>query len=498
MSQPQTTDPTSPARTASAPDARVARNTFVGALAVSLLWELRALAMPPHGEHAWRDADGLGVARAFLHEGWNLFLPRVAERGAGPGVAGMELPLVNWLAAAAMRLFGESDAVARSIVWLSIVPLGLGMLALGRRLLGDERGARLAASLLVLQPLVLIFSRKLMPEVPMLALLTWGLALSHDALSPRGAAPGPRRWAVGGAVLLALAAVLKPTGAAAGVPVLLWARAALRRPGSRARTLLQVAILAGVPLGAAACWFAHARALDAASGLETFKLHHDWLAWTHLLFTAPFLGTVFGRILHLELLWPTVIVLVLRIRETVATLRARMELLAWLLAALALVIAFGPQNFQHAYYAIGLLPPLCLLAADALARVSRALPHGPALLAAFVAIFAVTAMIRAQPRFPPLGYDAEQVARALPHLPQGPAVVTDPASPVVALVVLHRTGWALPAARLNPERVRALAAQGATVLIDSTFGGRIPEELRATLPPPDYADAQLRAWRLAP
>src|SRR3989449_703493 len=51
------------------------------AMAASLFWKLQALALPPHGEHAWRDADGLGVARAFLHESWNLLLPRSAARG---------------------------------------------------------------------------------------------------------------------------------------------------------------------------------------------------------------------------------------------------------------------------------------------------------------------------------------------------------------------------------------------------------------------------------
>jgi len=103
------------------------------AMAASLFWKLQALALPPHGEHAWRDADGLGVARAFLHESWNLLLPRAAERGSLPGIVGMELPLVNWLAGASMALFGESDAAARAPVWLSVAALALGGRALGRR-----------------------------------------------------------------------------------------------------------------------------------------------------------------------------------------------------------------------------------------------------------------------------------------------------------------------------------------------------------------------------
>src|SRR2546429_8510317 len=93
------------------------------AMAASLFWKLQALALPPHGEHAWRDADGPGVARAFLHESWNLLLPRAAERGALPGIVGMAVPLVNMLAAAAMALLDVSDSPALAAAWLSAAPL---------------------------------------------------------------------------------------------------------------------------------------------------------------------------------------------------------------------------------------------------------------------------------------------------------------------------------------------------------------------------------------
>ena len=61
-------------------DAQVPRLLLLFSMAASLLWKLQALALPPHGEHAWRDRRP-GVARSFLHESWNLLLPRAAERG---------------------------------------------------------------------------------------------------------------------------------------------------------------------------------------------------------------------------------------------------------------------------------------------------------------------------------------------------------------------------------------------------------------------------------
>ena len=473
-------------------DAEAPRRILVFALAVALLWKLGALALPPHGEHAWRDADGLGVARNFLHESWNLFLPRVAERGALSGIVGMEFPLVNWLAAGSMALAGESDAAARAVVWLSVIALALGARALGRRLLRDELAASIAAACLCLQPLVLVFSRKLMPEVPMLALLVWGLVLAHDALAERGALP----HAIGAGAVFALAAVLKPTGAAAGAAVLFWAAAGLRGSRDRIRIALHAFLIAALPLVAAAAWFLWAHGLETKYGLPLFKLSHDWLEWTGLIFRPTFLAVVFGRILHLYLLWPTVIFLALRFRDTAGAVRAHPDLGGWALAALALVIAFGSHNYQHSYYAAGLLPPLCLLAGDAAARAARSLRRPAIVAEAFVLVFAVTAAVRAAPRFPPLEYDPATVTALLPRLPPGLTVATDLATPVVSLVILHRTGWALPPKVLTPARLEELRGEGARVLIESSFGGWLSPEVSGALPPPVYQDTQLRAYAL--
>ncbi|HEX7489138.1 MAG TPA: hypothetical protein VF341_09540, partial [Anaeromyxobacteraceae bacterium] len=73
-------------------------------LVLALTWRVGELALPPHAEHAWRDADGLGIARCFVREGIDLFRPRIVERGALTGIVGMELPLVNAAGAMLMRV----------------------------------------------------------------------------------------------------------------------------------------------------------------------------------------------------------------------------------------------------------------------------------------------------------------------------------------------------------------------------------------------------------
>ncbi|MBS2032191.1 MAG: glycosyltransferase family 39 protein [Deltaproteobacteria bacterium] len=456
---------------------------LVGAgLALALAWRPSELTLPPHGEHAWRDADGIGIARCFVREGVALWRPRVMERGATPGVVGMELPLVNAMGAGLMKLLGIADAWARLPCWLALVPLALGATALGRRLFGDPRAAALTAVALVLQPLVLVYSRKCMPELPMLAALVWAVALAHDALHRPSMAS-----AVAAGLLFALAAVLKPTGLAAAIPVAIWA--------ARTRRFGAAAVIAVIPTAAAALWFAHARALE-AEGLPLFKLHQDWFEWLHLAGSPSFWSIVLGRVLHTYLLWPTVIWMVLRWPVVVALAREHRALMAWLGAALFVVILFGSHNAQHPYYALPLLVPIALFVGGFAARASALHARPERVAMAFALVFAITALVRAEQRRTPFPIDAAALVASAAHVPAGLTVATDAHSPVVSLVLLDRLGWARPAEELKPAAIDALRSQGAAVLVESSFGGWLPPETRAALPPPVYADDVLRAYAL--
>ena len=349
------------------------------ALGVSLLWKVGALAWPAHGDHAWRDADGLGVARSFLHEGCNLLEPRVVERGAPTGIVGMEFPLVNWLSALMRKLGGgERDLLARLPVWLSLLPLDSGGLLLARRVLKDETAAWIAACVLLLQPLVIMFSRYLMPEIPMLALLCWGLVFAHDGLLPEPGRQEAWVWpaTLAAATCLALAAVLKPTGVGVAVPLFAWGAGAWQRGTSADRRALALRglVLGAIPLAAMLLWFGHARALDARYGLPLFRLRHDFWEWTRLLFTWPFFSVVFGRCLHLLFLLPTVVWMASRWRTLWQVLRRRPLLWGWFLAELATVVSFGNHNMHHYYYALPLALPACLLVGLTLGRVPASRP----------------------------------------------------------------------------------------------------------------------------
>src|SRR4051812_38785741 len=47
------------------------------------------------GRDSWREADVLIVGRNFCREQTPLLEPRIDARGAGTGITGMELPLLN-------------------------------------------------------------------------------------------------------------------------------------------------------------------------------------------------------------------------------------------------------------------------------------------------------------------------------------------------------------------------------------------------------------------
>jgi Dolichyl-phosphate-mannose-protein mannosyltransferase len=461
-------------------------------------WRFPALLLPPHAEHSWRDADGIGVARSFLHEGFHLLYPRVVERGAGSGVVGMEFPLVNWLAAVLMKLAGEYDGIARLPVWLCVPFLGAGMWALARRLLGSEREAYVAAGFVVLQPLVLLFSYKLMPDVPMLTLLCWGLVFAFEAIFTRAPA---RAWCftlLGGS-FLALAAVLKPTGIAVAVPIASWFAEEVRRTEGRARRslLARLSVLAALPVLAVVVWFRHAQHLDVIGGNPLFHLRQDFWEWTHLIFTWPFVSVVLARCIHLFFLWPTVLLMAWRWRALVQVLRRHAMLGVWFLANLAFVVSLGGHYFHHYYYALPLALPVSALVGAFVAEATRGTRWPDVLATAFLAVTAVTSTVRTAPFMSPITFDTGRLSAALGKLgPEGLAVATDETTPVVSLVILHRLGWCATARDLTPERIAELQKKGAVLLVESSFGGWLSEATRRALPAPTYADDQVRSYIL--
>ncbi len=78
---------------------------------------------PPSGMHQGAQADRACVAWNYYSQSMNFLKPRVSENRQNEGVAGMEFPIVNYMAARSYKAFGYHDALYRVIVF-AIVSLG--------------------------------------------------------------------------------------------------------------------------------------------------------------------------------------------------------------------------------------------------------------------------------------------------------------------------------------------------------------------------------------
>ena len=209
--------------------------------------------------------------------------------------------------------------------------------------------------------------------------------------------------------------------------------------------------------------------------------------------------------MHLYLLWPTVILMLVRWRDTLATARQHADLVAWAGAAIFALILFGPHLTAHPYYALPALAPLALLVGAFGARVSAATRRPELAQLAFMAVFAASALLRVEQRASTPAtdmhrrFDPARLAAAMAHVPSsGLTIATDSGTSVVSLVIVDRLGWCLPASSLTPDAIARLRSQGARTVVETSFGGWLEPATRAALPPPIWADDQVRAYVLAP
>ena len=217
-------------------------------LAIFLLAQIPFLLQPISRTQKWRQADTAAVTRNLAWESSDLRLPRIDARGDRPGIAGMEFPLFQAIAAIPMRVMGsDADAIGKGVALASLVVGWLALVALMVRRFGLDPLAAHAS--LAVSPLLFVYGSRFMPES--FALMCGMVALERfDAwLSHRGA------WRlVLACVAMSAAMLVRPFVAFLGLPLLVGAVVlARKRP-----------------------WAAWAIALGGALALVPFVL---WYAW---------------------------------------------------------------------------------------------------------------------------------------------------------------------------------------------------------------------------
>jgi hypothetical protein len=131
-----------------------------------LVQQIATLSFPIVGEHRWRQSDVYAVAYNFAHEDPDFFRPRIDWTEGKSGIMGMEPPILPYLIAAAMRVWGDDAAVGRWMAWTLCM---LGLLAFGAGL-ARERGAAFGALLwlcLLCSPMGLFELRQIQPDAAM-------------------------------------------------------------------------------------------------------------------------------------------------------------------------------------------------------------------------------------------------------------------------------------------------------------------------------------------
>ncbi len=139
---------------------------------------LTFLLMPVDLDHMWRQADTASVARNFIQESFNIFLPRVDIRGALTGITGMEFPLYNWIVA--VLSFFTTLPLTFLGKLLSLLSAIIFFISFEKVYNTSKTKKEIFFITAISSPLLFIWSTKFMPETFSLAFTYLGLLLFYD------------------------------------------------------------------------------------------------------------------------------------------------------------------------------------------------------------------------------------------------------------------------------------------------------------------------------
>lgn len=337
-------------------------------LALAVACRLYRVDVPFVDAHSWRQVTNADIARIWAEGAIDFLYPTVSWGGAD-GRVGLEFPLLHLLMALAWKLVGITNTAGR------LVPTAFSVLTvwfiyrLGTRVFGTGTG-RAAAFLMAVSPSVVYFGRTPLSDTPMLC-FSVGAVLGYVAY----AQDGRRRYALGGAIALALAGLVKLPAVLVLGPVV-WSGLAFR--GVR-KTLADPWYVSGAlaAIGAIAVWYLHADQIYLETGLtqaifrpsgtypaEIAQYAGPFTTVSH--WTRPDLLT--WETAH-ELLfryWALHLTPVFALVTLAGTLvwhagwRRRSIVDVWALAAASLVVVSLAGQLPHEFHQLPTLPPLAL------------------------------------------------------------------------------------------------------------------------------------------
>jgi Dolichyl-phosphate-mannose-protein mannosyltransferase len=315
----------------------------------------------------WRESYVLMVGRDLCRGEGTLWLPRVDTVEEGPGITGMEFPLLN-LGAARLACGGPGQVVAARALTVLFALLAVCAVALLAVREFEPEGASFALVAFAFSPLVVFYGRTIQPDIPALALALVSLALLDVSLPKER----PTRWWLYflSAATMALGALVKLPVIVYGLPLLamLWSRRG-HAGLSDWRYWAYLSISTLPP----AVWYIHARSLQERYGHHDFALGVGLPDLLRTWATPSFYRSIFVQQLFDTYAFPLVSVvavgsLVLRWKTTQLWVRA----LA--VSAVAVFFIAGSTAAWHFSYGLVAVPALVFASAVGVQELLRRLP----------------------------------------------------------------------------------------------------------------------------
>ncbi|HMI90256.1 MAG TPA: glycosyltransferase family 39 protein [Polyangiales bacterium] len=500
---------------------RVSRGGWLALLllvpcAVLLVEQIATLSFPIVGEHRWRQADVYSVAYNFVHEDPDFFHPRIDWTNGKSGIMGMEPPILPYLIAGAMRVWGDDAAVGRCVAWALCM---LGLLGFGAGL-ARERSAAFGALIwlcLLSSPMGLFELRQIQPDAAM-SLLAAAAAL----LFVRASRSGRGRDYALALALYTLAVLLKGPAIVLAPAMLLFAISA--RP-VRAWALVARGVGMLVPCLLLAGWLRWAGELNAtySSGRNYFALTPKPGELLHNLGDLPGLAHVVGELYpryatNVWLVPATALGLIAAIAAIAALVRAGVArparpavdpgaaaertqrwvhagFLLWLVAVTGFLAAFSSRLHAHWYYADLALPALAYFTAHGLWLVLSVLlepqPRARVLRYALVLAIAVAVPFAAREALARLGersaaneardYRTRVIAplrAAVARYTTRADLITTNARDPSSLHDALRKGFTMSNQGIAKHRLAFFAKRHAVIYVHFGGPGQLPPEIR--------------------
>lgn len=416
------------------------------------------------------------VGRNLCREHTGLWLPRIDARGEGPGITGMEFPLLNGIAGGLSCVGVDQITAARVLTLLFALLAMVALYALAAGALGGS-AALLATAAFAFSPLIFYYGRSIQPDVPAVA-----LALTALWLLERSVREEQTRWGLylGSAATFALGILIKLPVVVFGLPAVLLL--ASRRSARTLVTRWGYGSYLPLALLPALIWYTHARALQDVYGIHYFNLGSRPAqlvqAWT---------SRVFYQRLFVQQLFDVFAFPLLSAAAAIGCFWGHFP--AWMRGMAVATVAFfllaGFAASHHFYYNVVAVPAVALLGAgtveQVLERVSRtrgAWLERPALAALWVALIAY-GLWRTRGWFPKAHAEEPYIAarRALDKDAPGAQVLVLSRGDPKLLWFLDRKG------RIGSARheVRWLAARAPKPRVVALDGARLDARTQAAL-----------------